>query len=63
ASESVYKCTYDANKHRYPDGKMLSYDQVHHRVKKPSRILLFQHDMCINSGMVYTGPFRKPEEC
>ncbi|KAJ7587602.1 hypothetical protein C8J56DRAFT_723332, partial [Mycena floridula] len=39
ASESVYKCAYDANKHRYPDGKILSYDQVHRRVKKLSGIL------------------------
>ncbi|KAJ7587805.1 hypothetical protein C8J56DRAFT_711001, partial [Mycena floridula] len=63
ASESVYKGTYDANKHRYPDGKILSYDQVHRRVKKLSGILSFQQNMCINSCMVYTGPFRKPEEC
>ncbi|KAJ7587673.1 hypothetical protein C8J56DRAFT_786312, partial [Mycena floridula] len=41
----------------------LSYDQVHRRVKKLSGILSFQQNMCINSCMVYTGPFRKPEEC
>ncbi|KAJ7587786.1 hypothetical protein C8J56DRAFT_1082086, partial [Mycena floridula] len=63
ASESVYKCTYDANKHRYPDGKILSYDQVHHRVKQLGGILSFQHNICINSCMVYTGPSRNFEEC
>ncbi|KAJ7587801.1 hypothetical protein C8J56DRAFT_786479 [Mycena floridula] len=63
ASESVYKCAYDVNKRRYPDGKMLSYDQVCRRVKKLVRILSFQHNMCISSCMVYTGPFRKLEEC
>ncbi|KAJ7587730.1 hypothetical protein C8J56DRAFT_786546, partial [Mycena floridula] len=36
---------------------------VHRRVKKLSGILSFQHDMCINSCMIYTGPFRKLEEC
>ncbi|KAJ7587659.1 hypothetical protein C8J56DRAFT_719463, partial [Mycena floridula] len=63
ASGSVYKCAYDANKRQYPDGKILSYDQVHRGVKKLSGILSFQHDMCINSCMVYTGPFRNFEEC
>ncbi|KAJ7587725.1 hypothetical protein C8J56DRAFT_721253, partial [Mycena floridula] len=63
ASESVYKGAYDANKRQYPDGKILSYDQVHRRVKNLSGILSFQHDMCTNHCMAYTGPFRKLEEC
>ena len=48
---------------RYPDSKMLSYDQVKRRVSDLSGVVTWKHDMCFNSCVAFTGPFGTLEVC
>ena len=44
-------------------GKLLSYDQVKRRVKNLTGIVPLQDDMCINSCMAFTGPYKNLDTC
>ncbi len=43
--------------------EILSYEQVLHRIKIMSGVVPMFHDMCINSCMAYTGPFKSLLVC
>ena len=47
----------------FPESKMLSYDQVKHRVSDLSGLVTWKHDMCVNSCIGFTGPYAHLEEC
>ena len=42
---------------------MLSYDQVKRRVSSLSGVLTWQHDMCVDSCVGFTGLYARLEEC
>jgi hypothetical protein len=44
-------------------GKLLSYDQIKHRVKNLTGIIPIYDDMCINSCMAFTGPHKDLDTC
>jgi len=48
---------------RYPNVKVLSYDQVKRRVSNLSGVSTRQHDMCTDSCVGFTGPFAHLEDC
>ena len=49
----------------HPDskGRLLSYDQIKRRVKNLTGIIPLYDDMCINSCMAFTGPFKDLDTC
>ena len=48
---------------RYPDSRMLSYDQVKQKVSDLSGVVTVKDDMCVNSHVAFTGPFARLEQC
>ena len=48
---------------RFPESKMLSYDQVKQRVSDLSGVITWKHHMCFSSCVGFTGPFTDLEEC
>ena len=44
-------------------GRLLSYDQIRRRVKDLTGIIPIQDDMCVNSCMAFTGPYKHLETC
>lgn len=48
---------------RFPESKMLSYDQVKRRVSDISGVITWKHHMCFDSCIGFTGPFKDLEEC
>jgi hypothetical protein len=48
---------------RFPESKMLSYDQVKRRASDLSGLVTWKHDMCVNSCVGFTGPFTNLEVC
>ena len=46
-----------------PDIPMLSYDQVKRRVRNLSGIATWEHHMCVDSCVGFTGPFADLESC
>ncbi|EGN96875.1 hypothetical protein SERLA73DRAFT_75722 [Serpula lacrymans var. lacrymans S7.3] len=63
SSQETYHLIRKAILHRYPDSKMLSYDQVKRRITKMSGVGSIVHDMCVTSCLAYTGPFASLEIC
>ena len=47
----------------FPHAPMLSYDQVKQRVRKLSGVVTWEHHMCVNSCVGFTGPFAELETC
>ena len=48
---------------RDPDIPLLSYDQVKRRVRNLSGVLTWEHHMCVDSCIGFTGPFADLEYC
>ena len=44
-------------------GRLLSYDQIKRRVKKLTGIIPLYDDMCVNSCMAFTGPYKDLDTC
>ena len=63
ASQDVYAKTRLNFQRRSPEVKMLSYDQVKRRVSRLSGVVTWQDDMCIDSCVGFTGPYKDLEEC
>jgi len=49
----------------HPDakGRLLSYDQIKRRVKNLTGVAPIHDDMCINSCMAFTGPYKDLDTC
>ena len=49
--------------HPEAKGRLLSYDQIRHRVKNLTEIVPIYDDMCVNSYMAFTGPYKHLDTC
>ena len=49
--------------HPEAKGKLLSYDQIKRRVKGLTGIVPIQDDMCVNTCMAFTGPYKDLDTC
>ena len=47
----------------HPNAPVLSYDQVKRRLRNITGIVTWQHDMYVNTCVVFTGPFKDLESC
>ncbi|KAK7015910.1 hypothetical protein VNI00_018996 [Paramarasmius palmivorus] len=63
ASEETYARVRQAVQKRYPDSKILSYDQVRRRLQTITGIIPLRFDKCINTCLGYLGPFADLEDC
>jgi len=45
------------------EGRLLSYDQIKRRVQNLTGIIPIHDDMCINSCMAFTGPYKHLDSC
>jgi hypothetical protein len=45
------------------EGKLLSYDQIKRRVRNLTGIIPIHDDMCVNSCMAFTGPYKDLDTC
>ena len=63
ASQDTYNDVRNAIVRRYPDSGILSYDQVKRRARQLSGIVPLVFDMCTNTCMAYTGPYKDMESC
>ena len=63
SSQETYNSARKAIRRRYPDEELFSYDQIKRRVASLSGVIPLAHDMCINTCIAYTGPFRHLECC
>jgi len=63
ASEDAYESTRQNIMERFPDCQMLSLHEVERLVANLSGIVPIMHDMCPNSCMAYTGPWKDREDC
>lgn len=63
ASEQAYEDVRSAIIKRHPDDKVLSYFQVRKLVAELSGVVAVEDDMCPNSCIAYTGPFKTLENC
>ena len=63
ASQDIYIKNRLNTQRRDPNIKMLSYDQVQRRVSKLSGVVTWQHDMCVDSCVGFTGPYADLEHC
>ena len=49
--------------HLEAKGRLLSYDQIRHHVKNLTGIVPIYNDMCVNSCMAFTGPYKHFDTC
>ena len=49
--------------HPEAKGRLLSYNQIRHHVKNLTRIVPIYDDMCVNSCMAFTGPYKHFNTC
>ena len=49
--------------HPEAKGRLLSYDQIRRRVKNLTGIVPIYDDMCVNSCMAFTGPYKHFDTC
>ena len=65
ASQETYRELVAAFLRCHPEakGKLLSYDQIRRRVKNLTGIIPIRDDMCINSCMAFTGPYKDLDTC
>ncbi|KAL0563526.1 hypothetical protein V5O48_018541, partial [Marasmius crinis-equi] len=63
ASENTYNRIRESVLKRFPESGMLTFHSVKKLVADLSGITPIKRDMCINSCMAYTGPFRKLDMC
>jgi hypothetical protein len=63
SSQKTYAASVLNHRRRTPEVKMLSYDQVKRRVSRLSGVVTWQHNMCVDSCVGFTGPFAHLEAC
>ena len=65
ASQETYRELIAALLRCHPEarGRLLSYDQIKRRVKDMTGIVPIQDDMCVNSCMAFTGPYKHLDTC
>ena len=63
ASQDVYNKNRLNIQRRFPEAKVLSFDQAKRMVSKLSGVVTWKHDMCVDSCTGFTGPYEHLEEC
>ncbi|TFY65491.1 hypothetical protein EVJ58_g1955 [Rhodofomes roseus] len=62
-SEKIYTETCAAIKERFPESELLSHHLVKKKVAELTGVVSILEDMCPNSCLAYTGPFKDAETC
>lgn len=62
-SQKSYATACELVRIRWPESKMLSYDQVKRRASNLSGVVTWKGDMCVDSCAASTGPFAHLEQC
>jgi hypothetical protein len=62
-SQETYSSVRKAIVRRYPNDDIPSYHQIKKYVAELSGVYSIEHDMCINSCIGYTGPFKELQAC
>jgi len=64
-SQETYRQLVEAFIRCHPEAKdkLLSYDQIRRRVKNLTGIIPIYDDMCVNSCMAFTGPYKDLDTC
>jgi len=62
-SQNSYTAAREDILKRFPESKMLLYDQVKRYASNISGVVTWKEDMCVNSCAAFTGPFARLEEC
>ncbi|KAF8064108.1 hypothetical protein FPV67DRAFT_1782455 [Lyophyllum atratum] len=62
-SEKLYNNTRETVKIRHPGDDILSYDQLKRKIRELTGICPIIDDMCPNSCLAYTGPYREKQGC
>ena len=63
SSRDTYEAVCQNIQECIPDTELLSYYQVDRRAKNLSRLISWEHHMCINSCVGFTGPYAHLEQC
>ncbi|KAF5331223.1 hypothetical protein D9611_013085 [Ephemerocybe angulata] len=63
ASEAVYRKIQKMVLKRYPDSKMLSYEQIRKKVEHFSKVFPIISDMCVNTCVGFTSVFKDLHKC
>jgi hypothetical protein len=63
AAQETYTSVRKAILRRYPDDEVPSYDQIKHYVAKLSGVYSIEDDMCINSCLAFTCPYKDLQTC
>ena len=62
-SQKAYSSSRAHIQERFPECKMLSYDQVKRRVSDLSGVTTWKRDMCVDTCVGFTGPFKDLDNC
>jgi hypothetical protein len=62
-TQENYNLTREAVLRRHPEDTIPSYDQMKRRVAEITGVVPIIHDMCPNSCLAYTGPFKNDDRC
>ena len=63
SSQDAYTASRSAILRRHPDDDIPSYSQMKQRIAEITGVVPIIHDMCKNSCLAFTGPFRDLESC
>ncbi|KIM36857.1 hypothetical protein M413DRAFT_31260 [Hebeloma cylindrosporum] len=63
SSQETYTGTLEAIRIAYPEDELLSYDQIKWRIACITGVYAIIKDMCPNSCIAYTGPFKALDHC
>lgn len=63
AAQRTYLSVCNAILKRYPEDEIPSYEQIKQYISKLTAVFAIVHDMCINSCLAFTGPFKDLNVC
>jgi hypothetical protein len=63
SSQDAYEATRQNLHQCYPDIELFSYYQVEQRARSLSGLLTWEHHMCVNSCVAFTGPYANLDRC
>ncbi|KAF8805539.1 hypothetical protein BYT27DRAFT_7224792 [Phlegmacium glaucopus] len=63
STQENYNLTWRAVLHRHPDNTIPSYEQMKCQVAEITGVVPIVHDMCSNTCLTFTGPFKNDDRC
>ncbi|KAF8810988.1 hypothetical protein BYT27DRAFT_7253126 [Phlegmacium glaucopus] len=63
STQENYNLTWRAVLRRHPDDTIPSYEQMKRRVAEITGVVPIVHDMCSNTCLAFTGPFKNDDRC